>query len=67
MTITPTTLERAFQLAGRSRGMADLRLRLRLEGYHNTDRDLFGSNLRKQLQTLMLKSCPSQRVRANDR
>jgi hypothetical protein len=67
MTITPTTLERAFQLAGSSRGMADLRLRLRLEGYHNTERDLFGSNLRKQLQTLMLKSRPSQRASANDR
>jgi hypothetical protein len=67
VTITPTTLERAFQLAGSSRGMADLRLRLRLEGYHNTERDLFGSNLRKQLQTLMLKSRPSQRASANDR
>jgi hypothetical protein len=58
-TITSTTLERAFQLAGRSRGMADLRQRLRLEGYHNTERDLFGSDLREQLQTLMLKSRPS--------
>jgi len=36
--------------------MADLRQRLRLEGYHNAERDLFGSHLRKQLQTLMLKS-----------
>jgi hypothetical protein len=36
--------------------MADLRQRLRLEGYHNAERDLFGANLRKQLQTLMLKS-----------
>jgi len=35
--------------------MADLRHRLRLEGYHNTERELFGSALRKQLQTLMLK------------
>jgi hypothetical protein len=56
LTATPTTLERAFQLAGSSRGMADLRQRLRLEGYHNAERDLFGSHLRKQLQTLMLKS-----------
>ena len=62
LTITPTTLERAFQLAGRSRGMADLRQRLRLEGYHNAERDLFGADLRKQLQTLMLKCRPSQRA-----
>jgi len=60
VTNTPTTLERAFQLAGSSRGMAELRERLRLEGYHNTERDLFGANLRKQLQTLMRKSRPSQ-------
>jgi hypothetical protein len=52
----PTTLERAFQLAASSRGIADLHQRLRLEGHRNTERDLFGSALKKQLQALMLKS-----------
>jgi hypothetical protein len=36
--------------------MADLRQRLRLEGYQNAERELFGSALRTQLQTLMPKS-----------
>jgi hypothetical protein len=53
------TIERAFQLAKTSRNINDLRGRLRLEGYPNAERDLFGSALRKELQELMRKDWPT--------
>jgi hypothetical protein len=55
MTTVPTTLERAFQIAGstRCRSMDQLRRQLDREGFHDHVRALFGVSMREQLQALM--------------
>ena len=50
-----TTIERAFELAGRCHGMAELRQQLWQEGRRDHERALFGTSLRQQLQALMRK------------
>jgi len=57
MSIGPTTLERAFQIAGstRCRSMEQLRLQLVREGFHDHVRALFGVAMREQLQALMTR------------
>ena len=50
---TNTTLDRAFELAGKCRNMAELRQKLAREGHRDHERALFGVAMRRQLLDLM--------------
>jgi hypothetical protein len=55
MTKTPTTLERAFDLArsGECRQITDILIKLKREGYGDARRHLDGAGLQRQLKDLM--------------
>lgn len=54
MTIRPTTIERAFELAqsGRYLKLQEIKRQLKAEGYADVDGQLYGLSLRKQLERI---------------
>jgi hypothetical protein len=47
---TTDIIERAFQLAGGSANLDDIRKKLRLEGYSNVDAHLAGASIKADLK-----------------
>jgi len=54
----PTTLERAFELArsGECSGVAQIRIRLRAEGYRDGQAHTSGMSIRKQLDKICVEA-----------
>ena len=54
----PTTLERAFELArsGECTGVAQIRVRLRAEGYRDGQPHTSGQSIRKQLDKICVEA-----------
>ena len=64
MNSRPSALERAYELAqsGEFRGVSDIKVRLKGEGFTSVDGHLYGPSIRKELRRL----CAEARGRAKD-
>ncbi len=62
MTLRPTTLERAYQLAksGLFTGATEIKAKLRAEGYGDAEAQIYGPTLRADLRRLCLAARSSQ-------